>query len=128
MQAVPEAVGFDIIAAIHSVSDRYNSPDSLYGYGIPDIAALITGLQEKLVVKPVNESVVSPNPFRDELTVTFMTPPGMIIAEIFNSSGILLIKREYRDFIDVISVRRLGFDPGLYFLRTGMGKNSFIRF
>jgi len=128
MQAVPEAVGYDIIAAIHSVSDRYNSPDSLYGYGIPDMAALITGLQEKLVVKPVNESVVSPNPFRDELTVTFMKPPGMIIAEIFNSSGILLIKREYRDYIGrSFQLNDLGFlDPGLYFLRIRNGEKKFI--
>jgi serine protease AprX len=128
MQAVPEAAGYDIIAAIHSVSDRYNSPDSLYGYGIPDMAALIAGLQEKLVVKPVNESVVSPNPFRDELTVTFRRPPGMIIAEIFNSSGMLLVKKEYRDFIGrSFRVNELeGLNPGLYFLRIRNGEEKFI--
>ena len=38
-------------------------PDSLYGYGIPDMVGVVTTLQELLVTKPENETVIGPNPF-----------------------------------------------------------------
>ncbi len=126
MQAVPQATSYDILSAIPSVSDRYLTPDSLYGYGIPDFVKLISGLQEKLVKKPINESIVSPNPFSDNLTVTFRQPPGSLTIEIFSSSGRLITKREYRYNISrSLQIDGLGnMDRGIYFIRlsTPVGK------
>ena len=42
MQAVPRALNTDIIKVLHSSADRYSLPDSLYGYGIPDMVSLLS--------------------------------------------------------------------------------------
>ena len=47
----------DIIEALHSSADRYNSPDSLYGYGIPDMVIALNKLQDKYVKIPDEESI-----------------------------------------------------------------------
>lgn len=36
-QAFPEKSNYEIMDAVRQSSDRYNAPDSLYGYGIPDM-------------------------------------------------------------------------------------------
>ncbi len=126
MQAVPQATVFDILSAIPKASDRYLTPDSLYGYGIPDFVKLISRLQEELVIKPLNESVISPNPFSDNLTVTFRQPPGSLTIEIFSSSGRLITKKEYKSNISrSLQIDGLGkIARGIYFIRlsTPVGK------
>ena len=50
MEAVPEADVMEIIDALHSSADRYNNPDSLYGYGIPDMNRTLSILQDLYLV------------------------------------------------------------------------------
>ena len=52
MQAVPLATNYDIIIALHNSSDRFQTPDLLYGYGIPDMVKVISQLQEMTVSRP----------------------------------------------------------------------------
>ena len=59
MQAVPQASYMDIISALHSSSDRYLTPDSLYGYGIPDIKKAIAILQDKYLPNPPEKLLFS---------------------------------------------------------------------
>ena len=99
MQAVPLATNYDIITALHKSSDRYLTPDSLYGYGIPDIAKAISLLQEELIIKPEDESVVYPNPFNDQLTITFRATPSPLIVEIFNWSGKFISRINYSEYV-----------------------------
>jgi serine protease AprX len=119
MQAVPQAKNADIISALHSSSDRFLFPDSLYGYGIPDITVVINKLQEKYLIKPENESVVSPNPFNDELKITFRENPEQLRIEIYDISGKLIMRMNNRDYIS----RSLILDDlpnlprGIYFIR-----------
>jgi hypothetical protein len=126
MQAVPQATSYDILTEIHSVSDRYHNPDSLYGYGIPNFVELIARLQEKLVIKPMDGSVVSPNPFLDKLTVTFRQPPERLTIEIISESGRLIAKKEYgfniSRSLQIDGLENIG--QGIYFIRlsTPVGK------
>jgi len=119
MQAVPAASNTDIISALHSVSDRYLFPDSLYGYGIPDFAGVINQLQEKYLFKPENESVVSPNPFYNELKITFRESPEQTRIELFDLSGNLIMKINNRDYISrsMIINDLQNFANGIYFIR-----------
>ncbi len=127
MQAVPQATSYDILTEIHSVSDRYHNPDSLYGYGIPNFVELIARLQEKLVIKPLDESVVSPNPFTDKLTLTFRQLPGRLTIEIISASGRLISKKVYGYNISrSLQIDDLeNIEQGIYFIRlsTPVGKN-----
>jgi subtilisin family serine protease len=119
MQAVPSASNTDIVAALHSASDKYLFPDSLYGYGIPDIASAISQLQEKYLIKPENKSVVSPNPFSNELHITFRENPEQLRIEIYNLSGNLIMKMNNRDYISrsLIINDLQNFGNGIYFIR-----------
>jgi hypothetical protein len=99
MQAVPKAVNTDIIYALHKNGDRFNTPDSLYGYGIPDMVGVVTTLQEFLITKPDNETVIGPNPFTGDIEITFKNTPGTLKIMIYTSSGQIIVNRIYREYI-----------------------------
>lgn len=128
MQAVPQATNMEIISALQSASDKHLSPDSLYGYGIPDIEKTIAILQDKHLSKPVSGIVVFPNPFRDELFITFSDIPEKLNVELFDQGGRLMMKREFTDFIS----RSLILDDlpvpgkGVYFVRLITPDETYI--
>jgi subtilisin family serine protease len=128
MQAVPQATSSDIISSLHSASDRYFVPDSLYGYGIPDMVEGINQLQEKYIVNTDNQSVASPNPFSNELKIIFREVPGQLIVEIFDINGNLLLKKDYRDYISrtLILDDFRNFRNGIYFIRLCTQNGTFI--
>jgi hypothetical protein len=125
MQAFPRALNMDIINVLHSSADRYSSPDSLYGYGIPDMTAALNTLQEKYLNVPDGETIAFPNPTTDDLEIIFRQPPERITIEFFTITGKLIFRKEFMDFagrtITIAEVRNL--DQGIYFIRliTGTG-------
>jgi hypothetical protein len=128
MQAVPMALNSEIISTLHSASDRYLNPDSLYGFGIPDIAAVIKHLQDKYTIRPSDRSVVSPNPFKDELKITFREIPEQLRVEIYDITGRLIVIKDYMDYIS----RTLILDDfhelinGIYFVRLITPGGNFV--
>jgi serine protease AprX len=128
MEAVREADNMEIINAIHLSSDRYNSPDSLYGYGIPDMAKALIILQDLHLKIPEAESVVGPNPTRGDVEVIFNKPPGRIIAEIVTSAGLTIYKKDFGEYagrslrITALNKR----EQGLYFIRLTTGTGTYI--
>jgi serine protease AprX len=99
MQAVPKAVNTDIIDALHKNGDRFNSPDSDYGYGIPDMVGVVTLLQDLFILKNDNETVIGPNPFTGDLEITFKKIPGTLKIIISTFSGQIVANRSYKEFI-----------------------------
>jgi hypothetical protein len=128
MQAVPQATNYDIISSLYSASDRYNSPDSLYGYGIPDIVEVINKLQEKYVLQTDKGSVVSPNPFNTELKITFREIPERLSVEVFDISGKMLLETNYSNYISrtLVLDNMENFGNGIYFIRLDTQGGSFI--
>jgi len=119
LQAVPEADNSEIISALRSFSDRSSGPDSLYGYGIPDIEKIINQLQKKYIPIPDDVTVASPNPFSTELKFTFMEIPDKLRFEIYDLGGKLVMKRVYQDFVSrILIVDDLpDLKNGFYFVR-----------
>ncbi|MBN1415551.1 MAG: S8 family serine peptidase [Bacteroidales bacterium] len=69
-QANPEAGVMDIQQAIRESADRYNQPDTLYGYGIPDFNLAGILLKRRIIdPDPENPVTVFPNPFFDEIYI-----------------------------------------------------------
>jgi hypothetical protein len=99
MQAVPKAINTDIINALHKNGDRFNAPDSLYGYGIPDMAGVISTLQELLITKPENETIIGPNPFTGDFEIIFKKTPGTLKVMIYTLSGQIIVNRSYQEYI-----------------------------
>jgi subtilisin family serine protease len=128
MEAVPDATNYEIIEALHSSADRFNMPDSLYGYGIPDMVKTLQKLQENHLVIPDNESVIAPNPTTGSFDVIFSEAPGYVTVEIFSSSGVTFYKNDLGEYAG----RKLRItalfnkDPGLYFIRLTTGIGTFV--
>ena len=127
LQAVPQATIYDIITSLCSASDRYHSPDSLYGYGIPDVVEAINKLQEKYVLQTDKGSVVSPNPFSEVLKITFSEIPENLSIGIFDITGKLLFKTSYSNYISrtLILDDMAHYSAGIYFIRLDTPGGSF---
>jgi len=119
MQAVPLAVNTDLIDAIHMSADRYNSPDSLYGYGIPDMVAALTYLQDIYTKVPDKEIIVGPNPTSGNIEIIFRHPPESISVEIISLSGKVIFRKDHADFAGrTLHLTELqNREQGIYFIR-----------
>jgi serine protease AprX len=119
MQAVPQALNMDIVKSLHKNGDKAANPDSLYGYGLPDMVKTIESLENMYLTTPQNEAVIGPNPFTDNLRVVFREPPGSIEMGIYNITGNAIVRRSYPDYIsrtlDIDDLANCG--QGLYFIK-----------
>jgi hypothetical protein len=128
MQAVPYATSSEILSAIQSASERFLYPDSLYGYGIPDMTDVLKNLQNKYILPSGKGSVAGPNPFQNILTIYFNDSPGWLRIEILSISGTLILKRNYRNYVS----RSLVLDDiqnladGLYFIRLYTSNGTYV--
>ncbi len=127
IQAVPGVRNTDIIEALHYSADRYSVPDSLYGYGIPDILKTLERLQDLHIKKPMNGSVAWPNPTKGDVEIIFSEPPGSIRVEIFNSMGKLFFRKEIREYAGrTLPVYELqNKQGGVYFIRVTTDTRTF---
>lgn len=119
MQAVPKALNGDIINVLHSCADRYSDPDSLYGYGIPDIVKALNILQSIYLKTPADEALVFPNPTDGNFDIIFSAPPENVSIELFSISGKLIFRRTINDYagrtINITELQHM--EQGLYLLR-----------
>jgi len=128
MEAVPEADAMEIIDAIHLSSDRYNNPDSLYGYGIPDMNRALSILQDQHLVIPEKESVIGPNPTTGEVQIIFSKPPGRLSTEVITSAGVVIYSKHFGDYAGR-SLRLAALNnmkQGLYLIKLTTGSGTYI--
>jgi subtilisin family serine protease len=128
MQAVPGATNSDIIEALHMSADRYNVPDSLYGYGIPDMSAALNILQDKYVNIPDKLTSVGPNPTTGNIEITFREPPGSLRVEIISMSGRMIFLNYIPDFAGrTYRITELqNREQGIYLIRLITGDGVFV--
>ncbi len=128
MQAVPRALNYDIITALRKSSDRHNEPDSLYGYGIPDMNAALVLLQDIYVIKPEKTILAAPNPTTGDFELVFQSAPENFSLEIFSADGKLISRKDYEG----IAGRTLLIDElenkaqGIYFVRFTSGTSAIV--
>lgn len=129
LQAVPLAHNSDIIEAMHTTGDRYNLPDSLYGYGIPDLGLALTKLQNLYVKIPDKGVIVCPNPTTGDFEIIFSSPPVNVTIEIFSVSGRLIFRSDYTNFAGrAMIITELQHRPqGLYLVRVTNGSEKNVR-
>jgi serine protease AprX len=119
IQAVPLAQNIEIIGALRSSADRFNSPDSLYGYGIPDMVSALKYLQNKYIQIPDKGSIASPNPATDDFEIIFDQNPDNLKVEIFTMTGKIIYRADYPYFgsrtLQITELRNR--EQGIYFIR-----------
>jgi serine protease AprX len=129
LQAVPYALNKNIIDVLHSGADRYNHPDSLYGYGTPDIALALVKLQDLYFKVPDEGILVYPNPTSGTFEIIFSTPPEYFTIEIISLTGKHLYRKEFADYAGRTCrvTELLHLDQGVYFVRIINGTRTKVR-
>ncbi len=92
-QMFPEKTAVEIKEAIEMSASQYNSPDSLVGYGIPDmkIAAELLGYQNAETISASANWKIYPNPVKDQISIwsDFAKPDDLQI-DLYSLQGQLL--------------------------------------
>ena len=129
LEAVPEADNMEIINALHQSADRANAPDSLYGYGIPDMTKALEILQDNHLLMPDNELAVTPNPTDGEFELIFRQPPESLNIEIAASSGRILYRNNFREYagrnLRITALNNM--EDGIYFMKISTESRTFTK-
>ena len=132
-QANPDATGMEIYSAIKESSDRYSSPDTIYGYGIPDfgLADIIYKSKYGDVLQEFYSLNVYPTLFTDRINITFYsTIDNTVNITIYNTLGdkikeeIFYVNEGYNEIVQ----DNLGtLVPGMYMVNVRSSKSSLVR-
>jgi hypothetical protein len=124
----PEASNSQIKQAIIRSADRYFSPDSLYGFGIPDFQQASIILEKKIddddFLKLIN------NPLQPESSITFYSFKNENVSiSMFNSSGQLVWAKEgltaYSGFNELKPFYDIGLlTSGIYLIRVNFSDRT----
>lgn len=117
-QANPTLNPFMVKQAIYYSSDKFNNPDTLYGYGLPDFenALSILGIDEEN--KKANPFIVVPNPVRDNFRLIFDENTANIEWKLFNVQGQLMQSGIKEGINSEIRLSLYGQPSGVYFLEV----------
>ena len=102
-QAHSDLNNIQIIEAIKRSADRYNKPDTVFGYGIPDFYAahIYLNAMGKIDENTDNMLNVFPNPFKNILNVAFyaknITLPYNSKLEVFDVKGKKVLETDIQD-------------------------------
>ena len=124
MEAHPERSNQAIFTALIMSCDRYNSPDSAYGHGIPDLLKADSLLSSFAHIEPSSKGPnikVYPNPVTNRLTV-ICQPQSTY--ELLNSAGKLVLKGSFNNLYNFLDMSQLA--QGNYYLniRSNQQLNS----
>ncbi len=117
LQSAPNTPNMVLYDAIIRSADRYESPDTFYGYGIPDVAVaykLLTGSDLPAVASSIwmggDSIAIYPNPATDHFSVAFDNGTQAYAAtfELADASGRIVWKRviEVAPFYNVMHFTR----------------------
>lgn len=134
-QANRSKTNIEVLKAIRESANKYLTPDSLYGFGIPDFRRAFELISERPVYYPTTEHIVpAPNPYYAELNkaelLFFSLYDQSIIVDVTNICGRLVYHLETkavkgRNNYSLFPV--LSYPQGVYivFATTSRG-NSFV--
>ncbi len=129
LQAVPGASNNHIIEVLRSSADRYTHPDSLYGYGTPDLVLALIKLQNLLFKVPEEGILAYPNPTSGTFEIIFNTPPESFTIEIISFTGKQIYRKEFGVYagrtLQVTELEKC--DEGVYFVRIITGTRIIVR-
>ena len=125
---------FSIIAsfasAVRKSADRYNNPDSLYGYGLPDFSIALSLLEEKFTFLPDVSITAGPNPFTETINLWFMETPENLSVTLTDVSGRTVLREDYEVYVSRAHTLKVpdSLAQGVYFVHVGVqGRDKVFR-
>lgn len=101
-QANPTFTNMEIIEAVKRSASHYTAPDSMYGYGIPNMAVahMILSGQEMPDLEEEYYLMTNPNPFKDEIDVIlYSTKRGTAVLQLLDQNGKKVWQKNDFDYI-----------------------------
>lgn len=119
----------DIKRAIQYSADKYNQPDTLYGYGLPNYenALSILGIQD---IQSENQNIsVAPNPVSESFSLDLQTKEYFSFnMRIFNIQGALIEERKINWNGNPVNINIESYTSGVYFVEVNaVNRNSQIK-
>lgn len=133
-QAFPEFGSHDLLAAVRQSSNKYNSPDNRYGYGLPDFEKAYSILQNKRLAV-YNQLLgkdwirVYPVPFLQSFNLVFKPSiTGNANLQLMDVSGKIIMKKTVPVTTGQLQLLEFNISQplstGVYFLRYSDQKES----
>lgn len=128
-QANPNMSNLEIIESVRKSAHQFTFPDTLLGYGIPNLAVahLLLGGQKFPDISEEKEIKIAPNPFYDYMLVTFYaTDTQNVLVELYDMRGMLYHSRSVKKStgLNVINLGDLNrLTSGAYILKIVDGSN-----
>jgi serine protease AprX len=132
-QANPSATNMEIYSAIKESSDRYTTPDTIYGYGIPDfnLADIICKSKYGGAISEFYSLNIYPNPFNERINIGFYsTIANTVSIAIYNAIGEKISEEIYyinEGYNEIISDNLSGLAPGIYFVNIRSERSSLVQ-
>ncbi len=110
--AIPTLSAVEVAQYVKQSADRFTSPTTLYGYGIPDFqSALMAALNTQSFDNEV--VLVYPNPVNDNITIQIPTENKNSVLYLYNNLGQKVKEVAISNTTQTISVESL--NSGIYF-------------
>ncbi len=130
-QSAPNYTAEQLRNAVRETASKANSPDTIMGYGIPNLMNAHLALSVTPLQKPVETFSLSPDPFSSATWLTgTVSAPETVSVEITSAdgkvihSGTMLLAPSSRIRMDGFN----GLAPGIYFVRiTGVSGLQVLR-
>jgi subtilisin family serine protease len=131
-QAVPQYSNRQILDLIRSYSDRYENPDNIYGYGIPDFekSAFLIDSSENKEIEQSGIDKLYPNPFTDKLQFHLMIDEAQnVTISLYDSKGVKVyddtrfFSADTYNFIEITDLHTLQY--GCYYLSVTTKESVF---
>lgn len=122
-QSNPDATNMEVKKVIEESCDRFESPDTVYGFGIPDFykANVILKMNSKIENNKFSNIEFFPNPFSDYSVLAFFsTSAGNGKIEVYNLLGGIVENFwvEINEGLNIPEISRLALlNPGVYILQ-----------
>jgi serine protease AprX len=127
-QAWPDVTNQQIFDAVIQSADRYNNPDTAYGYGIPDVIkadSLLNIFSKVDPVEPADAVSIYPNPAKTTVTLSAQNPIDFVRITTLNGQRIMSLpgNHQLQVSIDIADIT-----PGLFIVEIyGNGSKTLKR-
>ncbi len=117
-QALPNRTNEEIVQFIKQSSSLFATPNVELGYGIPDFNLALNNALLTVDTRTENKFLVFPNPFQDNITVSFPTAFDSAEVSIYNTLGQLMLQQKVSNQNATFNLNQLSSGMYIYRIQT----------
>jgi hypothetical protein len=115
-QAIPWATNAQIVQFVKQSADRFQTPDNLFGYGIPDFQLALNIANLATIENNKEAFVLYPNPTSSFVTISFPVDINDAKILFYNSLGQVVLQKTISKSISTLSLETL--NSGVYYYKV----------